>query len=94
MEVGYSILPIRCKRGHTSESAIKCKNFTFENDLTDSLISIIHKENIGSRKVAINNGMSLFKNNLKNPNTDFDMYRISKWLITNKLAYSTSIKVS
>tara|TARA_B110001469_G_C9613799_1_gene305468 strand:+ start:595 stop:840 length:246 start_codon:yes stop_codon:yes gene_type:complete len=78
LEVGYSILPIHCKRGHNSESAIKYKNFTFENDLTDSLISIIHKENIGSRKVAINNGMSLFKNNLKNPNTDFDMYRISK----------------
>ncbi|MFT4695748.1 MAG: ribosomal-protein-alanine N-acetyltransferase [Urechidicola sp.] len=78
LEVGYSILPTHWNRGYASEAAIKCKNFAFENDLTDSLISIIHKENIGSRKVAINNGMSLFKNNLKNPNTDFDMYRISK----------------
>jgi RimJ/RimL family protein N-acetyltransferase len=78
LEVGYSILPTYWNKGYASEAAVKCKNFAFENDFSDSLISIIHKENIGSKKVAIHNGMSLFKNNLKDPNIDFDMYRISK----------------
>lgn len=81
LEVGYSILPKFWGMGYASEAAIKCKEFAFENNFTDSLISIIHKENIGSRKVAINNGMSLFNDNLKAPNTEFDLYKINKNLV-------------
>lgn len=78
LEVGYSILPKQWGKGFASEAAIKCKDFAFENKFTNSLISIIHKENVGSRRVAIKNGMSLFNDNMKTPNTDFDMYKITK----------------
>lgn len=78
LEIGYSILPKFWGQGYATEAAIKCKEFAFENNYRDELISIIHKENIGSRKVAINNGMSLFRNNLKGKNIDFDLYKITK----------------
>lgn len=78
LEVGYSILPKFWGKGYASEAAIKCKNFAFENNFTNTLISIIHKDNIGSEKVAINNGMSLYKNDLKPPNQEFNMFRIVK----------------
>ena len=40
---------------------IKCKNYAFENNLSDSLISMIHVENIGSEKVALKNPFPSFK---------------------------------
>ena len=61
MEIGYSILPQYRNKGYASEVAQKCKNYAFENDWRDQLISIIHVDNIGSEKVAIRNGMSLEK---------------------------------
>jgi ribosomal-protein-alanine N-acetyltransferase len=62
LEVGYSILPKYWSKGYALEAAKKCKEFAFENNYTDTLISIIHPENIASEKVAIKNGMTLFKN--------------------------------
>jgi RimJ/RimL family protein N-acetyltransferase len=61
LEVGYSMLPKYWGRGFASEAAIKCKEFAFEYNFADSIISVIHPDNIGSRKVAIRNGMSLKK---------------------------------
>lgn len=61
LEVGYSILPKFWGKGFAAEAAIKCKEFAFEKNFTESLISIIHPENIASEKVAIKNGMSLIK---------------------------------
>lgn len=57
MEVGYSILPEYWKKGYAIEAAGKVRDYAFENELTDSLISIIHVENFPSMKVAENNGM-------------------------------------
>lgn len=76
LEVGYSILPKYWGKGFASEAAIKCKNFAFENNYRKELISIIHKDNIGSRTVAINNGMTLFRDDLKGENSEFDMYKV------------------
>jgi RimJ/RimL family protein N-acetyltransferase len=45
LEVGYSILPQYWKQGYATEAAIRCRDYAFENELTDSLISIIHVEN-------------------------------------------------
>ena len=59
LEIGYSILPKYWFKGYASEAAIKCKNYAFENNLSDSLISMVHVENIGSEKVALKNGMIL-----------------------------------
>ncbi|MBM1106249.1 GNAT family N-acetyltransferase [Aurantibacter crassamenti] len=61
LEIGYSILPKFWKEGFASEAAMKCKTHAFENHLTNSLISIIHIDNIPSQKVAKHTGMELDK---------------------------------
>lgn len=57
LEVGYSILPQFRKMGYATEAARACKQYAFNNQLTPSLISIIHTANLPSRRVALNNGM-------------------------------------
>ncbi|MCR9226873.1 MAG: GNAT family N-acetyltransferase [Flavobacteriaceae bacterium] len=61
LEIGYSILPKFWLQGYAFEAAQKCKEFAFENNFSDSLISIIHVDNIPSQKVAQKNGMYLDK---------------------------------
>jgi len=61
LEIGYSILPEYWKKGYATEAAKKCKNYAFQRKLAESIISIIHIDNIGSQKVAMNNGMFLDK---------------------------------
>ncbi|MFT6850981.1 MAG: ribosomal-protein-alanine N-acetyltransferase [Sphingobacteriales bacterium] len=59
LEIGYSILPKFWGKGYASEAAIKCKNFAFESRFSESLISMVHIENIGSEIVAKRNGMTV-----------------------------------
>ena len=61
LEIGYSILLKFWHKGYASEAAQKCKEFAFENDLAESLISIIQVDNLPSQKVAMKNGMYLDK---------------------------------
>lgn len=61
LEIGYSILPEYWKKGYATEAAKKCKAYAFEHKMAESIISIIHIDNIGSQKVAMNNGMHLDK---------------------------------
>lgn len=61
LEIGYSIHPKFWKRGFATEAARKCKDFSFKNNFAESLISIVHIDNIASAKVAMNNGMTLDK---------------------------------
>ena len=61
LEIGYSILPEYWRMGYATEAAKKCKAYAFEHKLAESIISIIHIDNIGSQRVAINNGMHLDK---------------------------------
>ncbi len=74
LEIGYSILPKFWNQGFAFEAAFKCKNYAFENNLVDSLISVVHMDNIGSEKVALKNGMTFEKkiNNL------FNVFSITK----------------
>lgn len=64
LEIGYSILPKFWNQGYATEAARKCKEYAFQNNFTNSLISIIHINNIQSEKVARKNGMDLDKQTL------------------------------
>ena len=61
LEIGYSILPEYRRKGFAFEAAQKCKTYAFKHDLTTSLISIIHIDNIPSKRVASKNGMIVDK---------------------------------
>ena len=67
-EIGYSLLPEYWGQGFATEAARYCKKVAFENNLADSLISIIQIHNLPSQNVALRNGMergprSVYKNN-------------------------------
>lgn len=62
LEVGYSILPEFWNKAFATESATKCRNYAFENNFADHLISVVHKDNISSEKVALRIGMRFEKN--------------------------------
>lgn len=61
LEIGYSILPQYWRKGYAIETARKCKEYAFNHKFTTSLISIIHVDNIPSKRVASKNGMVLDK---------------------------------
>lgn len=83
LEIGYSILPKYWNKGYATEAAKKCRDFAFTNSYTDSLISIIHIDNIKSEKVALKNGMAKTKQTLFN-GMPVNIFRIDKkgWLNT------------
>lgn len=59
LEIGYHLLPEHRGKGYATEAAIKCKEFAFQNDLCESLISIVHVDNHASANVAQKNGMRI-----------------------------------
>lgn len=75
LEVGYSILPQFWKQGYATEAANACREYAFANGLSDSLISIIHEENIPSQAVALKTGMSAEKRTIY-ANNPVLIYRI------------------
>lgn len=77
LEIGYSLMPETRGLGYAIEAAKKCRDFAFQNDFSDSLISIIHPDNIASQQVAIKNGMQLWKQTVYN-GMPVTIYRILK----------------
>ncbi len=61
LEIGYSLLPAFWNKGYAYEAASKCRTFAFENNFSDSLISIISLLNLNSQRVAVKNGMFIEK---------------------------------
>lgn len=77
LEIGYSLMPQARGSGYALEAAKKCRDFAFENDFADSIISIIHPDNLASQQVAIKNGMQLWKQTVY-MNMPVNVYRITK----------------
>ncbi|HPM29445.1 MAG TPA: GNAT family N-acetyltransferase [Chryseolinea sp.] len=77
LEIGYSLLPSFWNKGIATEAAEKCKNYAFENNFAESLISIISVTNKPSSNVAVKNGMRLVKITNYNGNK-VDIFRIEK----------------
>lgn len=90
MEIGYSILPQYCGKGYASEAAKKCRDYAFKNGYSDKLHSIIHTDNLGSKKVAERNGMCLYKTLPEYKGMPVFIYRITleEWL---QLSHTLSI---
>jgi [ribosomal protein S5]-alanine N-acetyltransferase len=78
LEIGYQLLPANWHNGFAIEGAKKCRDFAFENNFAESLISIIDVKNIASKKVAINNGMQVEKK------TDYKGFEVDVFRIWRK----------
>lgn len=61
LEVGYHLFKEFRGKGYATEAAQLFKNYAFKNNLSESVISIIHEKNTDSQKVAQRNGMTLEK---------------------------------
>ncbi|TAJ12794.1 N-acetyltransferase [Marinilabiliaceae bacterium JC017] len=77
IEIGYHILPEYWGMGYATEAAKKFRDYAFENNLSDSLISIIDVRNIASQKVAEKIKMKRDKQ-ASYFNLDVYIYRIDK----------------
>jgi [ribosomal protein S5]-alanine N-acetyltransferase len=77
IEVGYHIFKKYWGQGYAPEAAKLFIDYAFENDLTDSVISIINKRNIKSQRVAEKNGL-VWEKETRWSNMDVYVYRIDK----------------
>ncbi len=77
LEVAYSLLPEYRNKGYASEAAMKCRDYAFENNFADSLISIISLTNAPSENVANKNGMKIDKQTVYKEN-QVNIFRIYK----------------
>ena len=58
IEIGYHIMPEFWAKGYATEAARHFKNYAFNNNISRSIVSIIHPDNVGSQMVASKNGMA------------------------------------
>lgn len=56
-EVAYHIIPRFRGQGYATEAAVSFKEYIFEKGISDSVISLIHVDNVKSQRVADKNGM-------------------------------------
>ena len=77
LEVAYSILPEYRMKGFAIESAKKCRDFAFENNFHERLVSIIIPENVNSKNVALKNAMN-FNRKIEYSNKQMDLFQITK----------------
>ncbi len=61
IEIGYHFIPRFWGKGFATEAAIACRDFAFENEMAETLISLIHPDNVRSQAVATRNGMTEWK---------------------------------
>ncbi len=66
IEIGYHILPEFWGNGYATEAAKFFKELAFNSGISNSVISIIHPENVPSQMVASKNGMTKEKTTIHN----------------------------
>ena len=89
LEIGYHLIRRYWGNGYATESAREFKKMGFENNLAESIISIIDVENISSQKVALRNGMNRVSST-KFVGMDVFIYRISRDEYLNSSIDNTS----
>ncbi len=60
-EVGYHFFRQFWGNGYATEAAQACRNFCFENEMAETLISLIHPKNEKSKAVAKRTGLAFWK---------------------------------
>ena len=61
VELGWSITRARARQGIATEAAIACREWAFATLAVDHVISLIAPDNVPSRGVAANLGMTVWK---------------------------------
>lgn len=77
IEVGYHIFKKYWGKGFAPEAAKLFIDYAFENDLTNSVISVIDTRNLKSQKVAEKNGLIREKQTKYSDGEDVYIYRIT-----------------
>lgn len=78
LEVGYHLLRKHWGLGFASEAAQMFRDYAFENEQADSVISIIHPLNFPSKNVAKRNGMTLSDKGIIFREKEVDVFRITR----------------
>ncbi len=76
LEVAYSLLPVYRARGFATEAAMKCRDFAFENNFAESVISIVSLTNTPSANVATKNGLTIEKQTIYKEN-EVNIFRMA-----------------
>lgn len=78
VEVGYHLLPRHWGKGYAIEAARLFRDYGFEHNVADSIISIIDPQNFPSKKVALRNGMALESANTPFRDAEYNIFRITR----------------
>lgn len=78
VEIGYHLLRRHWYKGYASEAAQMFRDYGFNTNAADSIISIIHPLNFQSKNVARKNGMTLIEQGTFFRGKEVDVFRISK----------------
>ena len=77
IEIGYHVFQKHWGKGYAPEAVKLFIDYAFENNVTDTLISIIDINNLKSQRVADKNGL-IRSEQIRWHNTDVFIYRIDK----------------
>ena len=78
IEIGYHFLHKHWGKGYATEAAQLFRDYGFEQNVADSIISIIHPLNTRSQEVAKRNGMILSEPGTQCKGGVYDIYRINR----------------
>jgi len=85
IEIGYHLISKYHGNGYATEAAQMFRDYGFEHNFADSIVSIIHPLNTNSKKVAIRNGMKLVETKALFRGKECNLFRITRteWELLN-----------